>query len=110
MSRDHDIGFCRTESIGAPELVSPLNGWPALSPVNASLRPRGSPRMNSGSVRFATPSPQRAFTSYLLPVSRRTRPHHQGREALPDVDALGYLCSLRARLALDGVSAVQRLG
>ena len=30
--------------------------------------------MNSGSVRFATPSPQRTFTSYLLPVSRRTRP------------------------------------
>jgi hypothetical protein len=29
-----------------------------------------------GSVRLATPSPQRTFTSYLLPVSRRTRPHH----------------------------------
>ena len=36
--------------------------------------PHGSPRMNSGAVWFATPSPQRTFTSYLLPVSRRTRP------------------------------------
>ena len=35
---------------------SPLKGWPALSPVNASLRPsHGSPRMTSGSgvVRYA---------------------------------------------------------
>src|SRR5271166_7111355 len=31
----------------------------------------------------------------------------QGREALPDVDAFGCLCSLRARSALDGVSWVQ---
>src|SRR5271166_838358 len=31
----------------------------------------------------------------------------QGREPLPDVDAFGYLCSLRARSALDGVSWVQ---
>jgi hypothetical protein len=31
----------------------------------------------------------------------------QGQEALPDVDAFGYLRSLRARSALDGVSWVQ---
>src|SRR5208282_1769868 len=31
----------------------------------------------------------------------------QGREPLPDVDAFGCLCSLRARSALDGVSWVQ---
>jgi len=31
----------------------------------------------------------------------------QGREALPDVDAFGCLCSLCARSALDGVSWVQ---
>jgi hypothetical protein len=31
----------------------------------------------------------------------------QGREALPDVDAFGCLCSLRNRSALDGVSRVQ---
>ena len=31
----------------------------------------------------------------------------QGRKPLPDVDAFGCLCSLRARSALDGVSWVQ---
>ena len=54
---------------------SPLNGWPALSPANASLRSSRDAAHDSGSVRFATPSPQRTFTSYLLPVSRRSRPH-----------------------------------
>jgi glyoxylase-like metal-dependent hydrolase (beta-lactamase superfamily II) len=34
------------------------------------------PAHDSGSVWFATPSPQRTFTSFLLPVSRRTRPSH----------------------------------
>ena len=54
---------------------SPLNRWPTLSPVNASLRPSWVAANNSGSVRFATPSPKRTFNSYLLPVSRRTRSH-----------------------------------
>ena len=49
-------------------------GWPTLSPVNASLRPSRVAAHDLGSVWFATPSPQRTFTSYLLPVSRRTRP------------------------------------
>jgi hypothetical protein len=55
---------------------SPLNGWPTLSPVNASLRPSRVAAHDSGAVWFAMPSPQRTFTSYLLPVSRRTRPPH----------------------------------
>ena len=38
---------------------SPLNGWPTLSPVNASLRPSRVAAHDSGSVRFATPSPKR---------------------------------------------------
>src|SRR6202034_1497356 len=60
---------------------SPLNGWLTLSPVNASLRPSRVAAHDSGSVWFATPSPKRTFTSYLLPVSRRTRPHHHPRVA-----------------------------
>ena len=40
-----------------------------LSPVNASLRPSRVATHDSGSMWLATPSPQRTFTSYLLPVS-----------------------------------------
>src|SRR4029077_7751337 len=69
---------------------SPLNGWPTLSPVNASRRPSRVAAHDSGAVWFATPSPQRTFTSYLLPVSRRTRPSHYLRFTLsyPDVEDL----------------------
>jgi putative transposase len=94
MSRDRDMGriaFCRTESIAAPgSWFSPLNGWPTLSPVNASLRPSRVAAHDSRSVWFATPSPRRTFTSYLLPVSRRTRPSHYLRFTLSlrDVEAL----------------------
>src|ERR1700727_1456001 len=37
----------------------------------------------------------------------RGRPHHQGGMLLWGVDALGCLCCLRARSALDGVNWVQ---
>ena len=54
---------CR--SPGAPR----LNGWPMRSPVNASSASSRIPTMNSGPMRFATPSSQRTFTAYSLPVS-----------------------------------------
>jgi len=82
MSRDRDMGriaFCRTESIGAPKLVFAAQWLACTIPVNASLRPSRVAAHDSGSVWLATPSPQRTFTSYLLPVSRRTRPPHQQR-------------------------------
>ena len=60
---------------------SPLNDLPALSPVSASLRPSRVAAHDSGAVWFATPSPQRTFNSYLLPVSRRTRPPHHSPTA-----------------------------
>ena len=52
--------------------LSRLNGWPMRSPVNASPRPRGSSTHDSGPVWIATPSLQWTFTTYSLPVSRRT--------------------------------------
>ena len=59
--------------------LTPLNTSPAPSPVNASRLPSRTPAHHSGPVRFATPSPRRTSTVYLLPVSRRTRPQHQFR-------------------------------
>jgi len=35
------VAFCRSDSIGTPEDLSPLNGWPTRTPVNASPVPRG---------------------------------------------------------------------
>jgi len=55
----------------APEtiLLSRLNGWPMHSPVNASSASSRIPTHDSGPMRFATPSSQRTFTAYSLPVS-----------------------------------------
>jgi len=77
---------------------SPLNGWPTLSPVNASLRPSRDAAHDSGSVRFATPSPKRTFTSYLLPVSRRTRPPHHSPTArrTGQIDPISAMITIRS--------------
>ena len=50
-------------------LLSRLNGWPMHSPVNASSASSRIPTHDSGPMRFATPSSQRTFTAYSLPVS-----------------------------------------
>ena len=45
-----DVAFHSYDSVGTPNsLISRLNGWPARAPVNASLRPHGSPTHHSGS-------------------------------------------------------------
>jgi hypothetical protein len=65
---------CR--SPGAPR----LNGWPIRSLTDASPTPSRTPAHGSGATWIATPSSQWTFTTYSLPVSRRThsrlRPAH----------------------------------
>ena len=47
-----------TNCVGAPEeVISPLNGWPVRTPVNASLPTSRSTAHDSGPVWDATPSP-----------------------------------------------------
>jgi hypothetical protein len=63
----------RTASAPRGEFLSRLNGWPMHSPADASSLPSRATTHGSGPVWIATPSLQRTFTSYSLPVSRRTR-------------------------------------
>lgn len=59
--------------VGAPDcLISRLNGWPALSPVNASMTTSRSPPHDSGPGWFAIPFLCRTFINYSLTVSCRT--------------------------------------
>jgi hypothetical protein len=72
------IAFYWTESIGTPKLFYAAQ-WPGLRNPLSTLRlvPHGTPRMTRNrcdSLRLHL----RTLTSYLPPVSRRTRPHHQG--------------------------------
>ena len=61
-------------SVGAPDcLISRLNGWPALSPVNASTTPSRAPPHDSGPGWFAIPFLCRTFINYSLTVSCRTK-------------------------------------
>lgn len=61
-------------SVGAPDcLISRLNGWPALSPVNASTTPSRAPPHDSGPGWFAIPYPCRTFINYSPTVSCRTK-------------------------------------
>ena len=48
---------------------SRLHGWPMCSPTDASTQPSRFASHGSGPMRFATPSSQRTFTAYSLPVS-----------------------------------------
>jgi hypothetical protein len=53
-------------SVGAPDcLISRLNGWPALSPVNASTATSRPPPHDSGPGWFAIPFLCRTFINYL---------------------------------------------
>jgi hypothetical protein len=52
--------------------LSRLNGWPMRPPVNASPKPSRATAHDSGATWVATPSSQWTFTTYSLPVSRRT--------------------------------------
>src|SRR5208337_700332 len=52
--------------------VSRLNGWPICSPADASPTSSRTPAHGSGPMWVATPSSQWTFTTYSLPVSRRT--------------------------------------
>ena len=63
-----------TVTTSAPGTIalSRLNGRPARSPADASPGPSRGPTHGSGPVWLARPSLQRTFTSYSLPVSRRT--------------------------------------
>jgi len=53
-------------------LITRLNGWPAVSPVNASATPSRAPPHDSGAGWFAIPFLYRTFIDYSLPVSWRT--------------------------------------
>ena len=63
-----------TVTTSAPGTIalSRLDGRPARSPADASPGPSRGPTHGSGPVWLARPSLQRTFTSYSLPVSRRT--------------------------------------
>jgi hypothetical protein len=56
--------------IGTSELepVSQLNTWPVVPPVNASRRPRGTPRIIRGRDGWLVLTPWGTFTSYSLPA------------------------------------------
>jgi hypothetical protein len=56
---------------------TPLNGWPARIPVNASRTASRQPAHDSGPVWFARPSLRWTCTTHLLPVSRRTEKFRQ---------------------------------
>jgi hypothetical protein len=63
------VAFHVSNRVGAREEgLSQVNGWPARSPVNASLTPSQMPAHDSGALWFARPSVQRTCTTYSLPV------------------------------------------
>lgn len=66
--------YASLNSVGAPDcLISRLNGWPALSPVNASTTPSRAPPHDSGPGWFAIPFLCRTFINYSPTVSCRTK-------------------------------------
>ena len=63
------VAFHVSNRVGIRDMsLSQLNGWPARSPVNASLSPSRMPAHDSGPLWFARPSVQRTCTTYSLPV------------------------------------------
>ncbi len=64
-----DVAFRLMGRRRHPEtVISRLNGWPARTPVNASLRPHGSPTHDSGPPWVATPSMSGVLIPFLMPV------------------------------------------
>ncbi len=67
------FAFRSVDSVGARKIIlSRLNGWPMLSPTDASPMSSRTPAHGSGPTWIATPSSQWTCTTYSLPVSRRT--------------------------------------
>ena len=64
-----DVAFRLVRRRRHPEtVISRLNSWPARTPVNASLRPYGSPTHDSGPPWIATPSMSGVLIPFLVPV------------------------------------------
>jgi hypothetical protein len=67
------IAFRNVNAVGTRDFgLSQLNGWPARSPTDASPTPSRLPAHGLGPMWVASPSSWWTFTSYSLPVSRRT--------------------------------------
>ena len=86
-----------TPSASRDEVLSRLNGWPARPPADASPPPLRATAHGSGPVWFATPSLQRTFTSYSLPVLPAHQPgtHSHGLSLRPRPRA-SWACPNRA--------------
>src|SRR5208337_3119183 len=83
------VAFRDSDHVGARNyLLSRLNGWPMHSPVNASSASSRIPTHDSGPMRLATPSSQRTFTAYSLPVSTGA-PEIKNFDEAPFVRILG---------------------
>ena len=68
------VAFHTADGVGSRDsTLSRLIGWPMHSPTDASPTPSREPAHGSGPMWFATPSSQWTFTTYTLPVSRRTQ-------------------------------------
>jgi hypothetical protein len=72
LTRPSVLPSARGTTSAPGRVLSRLNGRPARTPVNASPLASRPDTHDSGPVRIATPSLQRTFTVYSLPVSRRT--------------------------------------
>ncbi len=67
------VAFRNVNAVGTQDnRLSRLNGWPARSPADASPTSSRMPAHGLGPMRVANPSSWWTFTSYSLPVSRRT--------------------------------------
>lgn len=67
------VAFRNVNAVGTRDIgLSRLNGWPARSPTDASLTSSRRPAHGSGPIWVACPLSWWTFTSYSLPVSRRT--------------------------------------
>src|ERR1700720_1571652 len=65
-----DFAFRQVNNVGTR--ISRLNGWPIRSPTDASPTSSRTPAHGSEATWIATFSSQWTFTTYSLPVSRRT--------------------------------------
>ena len=67
------VAFRNVNAVGTREFgLSRLHGWPARSPTDASPTSSRLPAHGLGPMWVASPSSWGTFTSYSLPVSRRT--------------------------------------
>jgi hypothetical protein len=67
------VAFRNVNAVGPRDIgLSRLHGWPARSPADASPTSSRLPAHGLGPMWVASPSSWWTFTSYSLPVSRRT--------------------------------------